>query len=974
MKHSKLALLLFILIPLLAPFLARPVMAQTTLFYDGFENGDFGLWNAVFGNAIVVSGGGGEPVPYNGTYIAKFDTISENGDRVRVDVDTQTQLWATAYVQFDTAPSGDGDEAQFLSIGRLGSGWTMRAKIIYTGGAVRWRMYYANSESNEVTNTTISPVIDTWYKLTIFHNSTASPDRYVMWIDDSEVCNTTGTHPFTPDFVLAGAQDLEYAAAIYLDDVLVQEPEVEEPPEDEQEGILIGYFDDLDFDNRELRFATQRKQWYCQDHFYLFYGNHTSSYIELRTSSDGLSFSTPTQIRDVNVTFATWSNGTDILIATTSDDDGLYFRWGEVDAYGNLGWKAAWQLVYSDTNVKATRPNVLLDEEGYPWVCFQIWNYTLTPSNPNDYHTGWVSKSSTQDGTWTDDSGFPYELDSALPWHAWRGTLHNLNDTGVYATWYRYQIDCRGRLWNFTTDSWESAESYDPSGFAPNRFNSAVDSANNIHYISAPRGAAGEADVWYFYRNGTTGAFGGFETVDTMANEPAYRGEQICTDGLTVYMFWRNSSDIIASRNNTGGSWNSPYEFLTTRSSNIYCGMAGYYWFQDGKYSLAWVTGTGGRYRLYWLYWQWEAQEPAQFNYELYGAYDEEGVRDGAINCTFFRPAQSNIHFELDHTYPTGYTVDCISDTRMVFYFDLGYNNSRVYYVKVDTNSEEIYVFKPSQPYYTYYFTIIDFVGITNGYLESLVVMENEDRVVERWRLDVLNNIPFTFAWGNAYEMRLTCDQGTHIFGSFVAGATSSWNLMVTQQIFPVSSPTTANITVTHDRDTDGTRIVLHYEDIGDDTSSWNWLIYRWGASTPDLDVTYTYNNHNRTYNWVYADPTLDYYGVLIVQHDNLGELQWSFVFPAPYESSNPWSLDWLGTFPFASNQLLGFAIVALVFAAGNAKNSSSAIILGLIVAGFFTWLGWLNLSATWLAVTFGIGLVTVFTIYKDRQDRSPAI
>jgi len=65
---------------------------------------------------------------------------------------------------------------------------------------------------------------------------------------------------------------------------------------------------------------------------------------------------------------------------------------------------------------------------------------------------------------------------------------------------------------------------------------------------------------------------------------------------------------------------------------------------------------------------------------------------------TLYKTTESSETFELNGT--ENKTVEA---TPICFRFDLGYNESRVYYLKDEF--EEIYVFKPAQPYSTYYFS-----------------------------------------------------------------------------------------------------------------------------------------------------------------------------------------------------------------------------------------------------------------------------
>lgn len=348
------------------------------------------------------------------------------------------------------------------------------------------------------------------------------------------------------------------------------------------------------------------------------------------------------------------------------------------------------------------------------------------------------------------------------------------------------------------------------------------------------------------------------------------------------------------------------------------------------------------------------------YSANLYGAYNEVGDRDGAINVTFYRPEQPSISFELNGTY----NVTSEADTRLVFHFDLGNNQSRIYYWRYGVSYEDIYVFKPAEPYDTYYFTVVDYVGITHGYLESLINVNGSDIVVERWKLDVLNDLPFTLSWGQAYQMRVVCDQGTYIFGEYIAGPDTSINLAITTNAFPPSAIHIGNITVTASRVSNIT-IQINYTDNSNLT---NWVyvtITQRGASSP----AYTANNTGSTQQitWNAALPNKDYIVKVQVGHQEEGTLTWSFSCPALETATNPWDFGWIGNWPIDSTQLLGFLIVLSIFAAFSQANAKVGIIATVLTAMILTYIGWLNITWTWLTLVMCIAILAVFSLVKKR-------
>ena len=81
--------------------------------------------------------------------------------------------------------------------------------------------------------------------------------------------------------------------------------------------------------------------------------------------------------------------------------------------------------------------------------------------------------------------------------------------------------------------------------------------------------------------------------------------------------------------------------------------------------------------------------------------------------------------------------------------------------------------------------------------------------------------------------------------------------------------------------------------------------------------------------------------------------------------------MSFLGTFPVALDQLFGFGIVLLAFACFSTQNAKIGIVVGVIVAMFLTFIGWLDISWAWLSVTFAIAMVAVLSLAKRERGTS---
>jgi len=353
------------------------------------------------------------------------------------------------------------------------------------------------------------------------------------------------------------------------------------------------------------------------------------------------------------------------------------------------------------------------------------------------------------------------------------------------------------------------------------------------------------------------------------------------------------------------------------------------------------------------------------YDYDLAGAYNEEGYREGAINCTLYYIDNSSSTFTLDGTYNVSSSSEGIA-----FKFDLGYNESRTYYL-IEGQNETIYVIKPTSPYYTYSFYVIDYIGVKDAYLETLININGTDRVVERWKLDVLNALPFTCSWGSVYKLRLVCDRGIAYLPSFVAGATMENTIAITSELFPSTETDISGIQVNSVRN-NITWITTTYYD-SDGNTSWVYVaIYQFGNSTP-IQTT-NVSSSSLTWHWYGADPELDYYVYILANHDVRGLLDWTIVLPTEFENDeNPWDIldTILGAFPIDPKNLIGLGIVLLCFATFSNRNISVGLVVGIIIAMILTYIGWLDFNWAWLTSSLAIAVLVGLAIEKERMKQT---
>lgn len=357
------------------------------------------------------------------------------------------------------------------------------------------------------------------------------------------------------------------------------------------------------------------------------------------------------------------------------------------------------------------------------------------------------------------------------------------------------------------------------------------------------------------------------------------------------------------------------------------------------------------------------AQATTVYQYTFYGAFDEVGFRDGAINCTVFRSDESQYTFELD-----GSNVTTLDTVPIAIKFDLGWNESRTYYLLPDQN-ETIYAIIPDEPYYTYLVSVFDLLGVENGYVETLININGTDRIIERWTIDILNELPFTLSWGTVYKLRLVCDRGTYYFKSFVAGASQSFTIAITEDIFPTVPTDIGEILVSVTR-TNTTHIRTIYYDSDNATGLVTMKMYEWMSETLIDEVNAT--GQTLVWDWYDGDGEVDYLVQITAIHDVRGSVTWALPAPKPFAEENPFLPldDLLGTSqPVLPSQVPAIGIVLFTLLIFSQIFIGVAGVITCTVASLLIHIGWLDIPLTWMPIPFGIAFLILFVQMIERSE-----
>jgi hypothetical protein len=186
----------------------------------------------------------------------------------------------------------------------------------------------------------------------------------------------------------------------------------------------------------------QRKALFANGRFWIFYCDGND--MVYNSSTDGSNWGNSEPIRKElryvadGYDFSVWFDGTYVHYAAYYRiGNDLFYRRGLPNSDGTIDW---------DNEQTVTdyleRPSICIDSEAYPWI-----GYSDGTSSGHAY----VTKSSTNDGTWTTDSAFPYRLNEAeTSERDWYVSVVPLTNGKVYATYaHTYARGAiYGKLWN----------------------------------------------------------------------------------------------------------------------------------------------------------------------------------------------------------------------------------------------------------------------------------------------------------------------------------------------------------------------------------------------------------------------------------------------------------------------------------------------------------------------------------------------
>jgi hypothetical protein len=286
--------------------------------------------------------------------------------------------------------------------------------------------------------------------------------------------------------------------------------------------------------------------------FWVFYNTQTNQVY--RTSTDGKTWTAETIVYagDWGAKFATWFDGT--YVHYCRGQLGLYYRRGTPNADGTITWSVAEQtfIAYPGSN-QVGDPVICVDSGGYPWIAYGQMD-AAGKFQP------WVTKSSSNDGTWTTATGFPYQLGTHDEYLA---STIPLTNQKVYAFAYKSTSGgggaiTYGRLWD--GNAWSSEEQISSTLLDQAFFCkiNAVAIGDDVHVVFVKQATY---DIIHVKR--TYGIGWGSDVVVQAATD-SESSPVLTKDGNNLYCFWAGAplADHIYYKRYTEGIWDStPYDW-----------------------------------------------------------------------------------------------------------------------------------------------------------------------------------------------------------------------------------------------------------------------------------------------------------------------------------------------------------------------------------------------------------------------------
>lgn len=325
----------------------------------------------------------------------------------------------------------------------------------------------------------------------------------------------------------------------------------------------------------------QRHGFYANGRWWHFYA--TGSQLVFRSSTDGITWSSATNFyASVNGAYSlsvVVDSSNYVHTAYINGSGGqtiIYYRRGLCNANGTITLGAQQTVYTAAANYNVVDPNIIIDSNGYPWVSYGVY---LTTDNTQGY--GWVKKSSTKNGTWTQE--FTQQINTTeftgVSPAVW-GAMAALTNGKVYAVAQGNGFRAEGRVYNGST--WSDVE-YATTNNTGSAAISLVPEGDNVHLSYG---------TYYGKRIYATGW-------QTETNLGISGQSSITIDGSDLYVFYANSTGgNYPCYKKYSGSWGSEVKLNNDLAFSVGTQVNSY--LANGKLIYYHTGGSASPYSVVW--------------------------------------------------------------------------------------------------------------------------------------------------------------------------------------------------------------------------------------------------------------------------------------------------------------------------------------------------------------------------------------
>ena len=231
-----------------------------------------------------------------------------------------------------------------------------------------------------------------------------------------------------------------------------------------------------------------RASFYAEGKYWAFYRKAASEDIFYKTSADGSAWSSEYTISavggDTNHGFGIWFRGDYMHIvygARATGQDYVRYRRGDPASNSTISWSAAWQNIpLTSVDRIANEAQVAVDSSGYPYVLYQD-QFSLTTRS-------YVTKSSTNDGTWVTAGGYPFEVVATTPYQHAESITAYPNSNKIYILYGQDNVSdstvyLYGRYYNGTSWGGSGELVRDGTPYTVGGFNAVADDDDNLYIV-----------------------------------------------------------------------------------------------------------------------------------------------------------------------------------------------------------------------------------------------------------------------------------------------------------------------------------------------------------------------------------------------------------------------------------------------------------------------------------------------------------